>query len=124
MAEIVRLIGPDALPDDQRLILLSADLIKNGFLQQNTFDDIDMYCAPSKQVRLLELIMAFHEKALECIKLGAPLMKINSLPIRERLARLKGEIANDDEKGLVEFEHEMHASLEQLERSYRGKESL
>ncbi|MDL2229940.1 V-type ATP synthase subunit A, partial [Treponema sp. OttesenSCG-928-L16] len=124
LAEIVRLIGPDALPDDQRLILLTADIIKDGFLQQNSFDEIDMYCVPDKQVRLLELIMSFFKKADLCIKLGAPLIKISSLPIRERLSRLKSEVENNDDEALVEFEQEMNGSLEELERSYRSKEVL
>jgi V/A-type H+-transporting ATPase subunit A len=120
LAEIVRLIGPDALPDDQRMILLASEIIKNGFLQQNSFDEVDMYCVPAKQVRLLELIMEFYERSLVCIHLGAPLIKINSLPIRERLSRLKSEVKNDDPRGLADFEQEMRASLEELERSYRG----
>ncbi len=124
LAEIVRLIGPDALPDDQRLVLLSADIVKNGFLQQNSFDDVDMFCAPSKQVRLLELVMEFHERAMTIIKLGAPLTKISSLPVRERLSRLKSEIKNEDETALTEFEREMRTALESLERGYRTKESL
>jgi V/A-type H+-transporting ATPase subunit A len=119
LAEIVRLIGPDALPDDQRLVLLAAELIKDGFLQQNSFDEVDMYCAPAKQVRLLELIMQFYERAKVCIKLGAPLIKITSLSIRESLSRLKSEIKNDDSPGLAEFERSMQAALDELERSYR-----
>ena len=124
LAEIVRLIGPDALPDDQRLVLLTADIIKNGFLQQNSFDEVDMFCVPMKQVRLLELIMEFQERAQTCIKLGAPLIKITSLPIRERLARLKSEVKNDALVGLIDFESEMRGALEELERSYRSKETI
>jgi V/A-type H+-transporting ATPase subunit A len=124
LAEIVRLIGPDALPDDQRLILLTAEIIKDGFLQQNSFDEVDMYCIPAKQVRLLELIINFHKSAELCIKLGAPLIKITSLPIRERLARLKSEIRNEDTAALTEFEREMRESLGELERSYRTKGAL
>jgi V/A-type H+-transporting ATPase subunit A len=131
LSEIVRLIGPDALPDDQRLILLTAEIIKDGFLQQNSFDEVDMYCIPAKQVRLLELIMAFYEKAQGCIKLGAPLIKISSLtggdndePIRERLSRLKGDVKNEDSGKLSDFEQEMRSALENLERSYRTKEEL
>jgi V/A-type H+-transporting ATPase subunit A len=124
LAEIVRLIGPDALPDDQRLVLLTADIIKNGFLQQNSFDDVDMYCVPAKQVRLLEMIMEFHERSQTCIKLGAPLIKITSLSIREELARLKSNVKNDDAEALAEFERGMRAGLEELERSYRTKEVL
>jgi V/A-type H+-transporting ATPase subunit A len=131
LAEIVRLIGPDALPDDQRLVLLTADIIKNGFLQQNSFDEIDMYCVPSKQVRILELIMEFHERSLACIKLGAPLLKISGLgageggvPIRERLSRLKSEVKNGDDDALAEFERAMRQALEELDRSYRTREGL
>jgi V/A-type H+-transporting ATPase subunit A len=135
LSEIVRLIGPDALPDDQRLVLLTADIIKNGFLQQNSFDDVDMYCVPAKQVRILELIMEFHERSQACIKLGAPLLKISGLavghaegeggvPVREQLSRLKSEIKNDDDDALAEFERAMRQSLEELDRSYRTKEGL
>jgi V/A-type H+-transporting ATPase subunit A len=79
LAEIVRLIGPDALPDGERLILLVSDIIKDGFLQQNSFDEVDMYCVPAKQVRLLEIIMEFYERSKLCIKLGAPLYRIVTL---------------------------------------------
>jgi V/A-type H+-transporting ATPase subunit A len=119
LAEIVRLIGPDALPDDQRLVLVAADLIKDGFLQQNSFDEVDMYCVPAKQVRLLELIMAFYTKAQVCIKLGAPLIKITSLPLRDKLARLKSTAKNDDAAALADFEREMGNALDELERSYK-----
>jgi V/A-type H+-transporting ATPase subunit A len=124
LAEIVRLIGPDALPDDQRLVLLTADILKNGFLQQNSFDEIDMYCVPAKQVRLLELIMEFYDRSQVCIKLGAPLIKITSLSIREQLSRLKSGVKNDDAGGIAEFEREMRSNLEELERSYRTREVL
>jgi V/A-type H+-transporting ATPase subunit A len=124
LQEIVRLIGPDALPDDQRLILITADIIKNGFLQQNSFDEIDMYCSPQKQVRLLELIMDFHERSQTCIKLGAPLFKINSLSIREELSRLKSVLKNEDTEGLENFANELRNSLSELERSYRNRETL
>jgi V/A-type H+-transporting ATPase subunit A len=124
LAEIVRLIGPDDLPDDQRLVLLTADIIKNGFLQQNSFDDVDMYCVPAKQVRLLELIMEFHERSMTCIKLGAPLFKITSMSIREELSRLKSSVKNDDAEGLAEFERNMRLGLDELERSYRSREVL
>jgi len=124
LAEIVRLIGPDALPDDQRLVLITADIIKNGFLQQDSYDEVDMFCVPTKQVRLLELIMEFYERCQTCIKLGAPLIQITSLSFREDLSRLKSVIKNDDPEGFTEFEQTMRAELEELERGYRTKEVL
>jgi V/A-type H+-transporting ATPase subunit A len=131
LSEIVRLIGPDALPDDQRLVLTIADIVKDGFLQQNSFDEADMYCAPAKQARLLELIMAFFDKAELCIKLGAPLIKITSLtggdspdPLRERLSRLKSVPEAGEAEQFSEFEHDMRGAMDGLERSYRAKELL
>jgi V/A-type H+-transporting ATPase subunit A len=116
LAEIVRLIGADTLPDDQKLILTTAELIKNGFLQQNSFDEIDMYCNPAKQVGILSLIMEFYEKSLSLLKNGLTMVQINELPIREHLARLKSEIKNDDEPALLAFGEEMRKTLDSIRR--------
>jgi V/A-type H+-transporting ATPase subunit A len=124
LAEIVRLIGPDALPDDQKLILVTSDIIKDGFLQQNSFDEIDMYCVPAKQVRLLELIMEFHERVRTCVRIGAPLTKISGMGLKEGLSRLKSSVRNDALDALDVFEGKMRAALEELERSYRAREVM
>lgn len=116
LAEIVRLIGADALPDDQKLILITADLIKNGFLQQNSFDNIDMYCSPAKQVGILSLIMEFYEKSLALLKRGLTMVQINEFPLREHLARLKSEVKNDDENALLAFGEGMRKMLDSLRR--------
>ena len=79
LAQIVKLIGPDALPDTQRLVLHCSEMIKNGFLQQNAFDDVDMYSVPEKQVAILRLIMEFYRRGLEIVKAGAPLLKLRDL---------------------------------------------
>jgi V/A-type H+-transporting ATPase subunit A len=120
LAEIVRLIGPDALPDEQKLILVCAEIIKDGFLQQNSFDEIDMYCAPAKQVKLLCLIMEFYEKAHECIKKGAPLLRVTAHSLKERLARLKSEVPNDDLSPIDRFAEAMRADLEGISNAYRS----
>ena len=124
LSEIVRLIGPDALPDEQKLILVTAEIVKDGFLRQNSFDEVDMYCVPAKQARLLELLMEFHEWARTCIKLGAPLTKIMGMGFKEGLSRLKSTVRNDALAALDAFEGKMRSSLEELERSYRTREVL
>jgi len=124
LAEIVRLIGPDALPDEQKLILLTAQIIKDGFLQQNSFDEIDMYCVPEKQVRLLQLIMEFHERSLLCIELGAPMKKISETNLKEEISRLKSSVKNDEIYRLIEFEGKMRLMLEVLEKIYNGRRSI
>ncbi|MGB4587219.1 MAG: V-type ATP synthase subunit A, partial [Rectinemataceae bacterium] len=95
LAEIVRLIGPDALPDEQRLILMTAELLKIGFLQQSSFDTVDMYCIPARQTMILECILTFHESAEKAIHGGTPLPKIAAMPLRNRLMRLKSSIPNE-----------------------------
>ncbi len=119
LSQIVKLIGPDALPDNQRLILLCAEMIKNGFLQQNSFDEIDMYSVPEKQVRILSLIMRFYHRALEIIQAGAPLLKLRELSCVETTIRLKSTVPNKELQGLSEASSLMQKELDSLERSYR-----
>jgi V/A-type H+-transporting ATPase subunit A len=119
LAQIVKLIGPDALPDTQRLILLAAEMIKNGFLQQNAFDEIDMYCAPEKQVRILKIIMDFYHRALDIIKAGSPLLKIRELSCLNAIVRIKSQVANSDIEGIREIENRMNEELDKLEKEYR-----
>jgi V/A-type H+-transporting ATPase subunit A len=96
LAEIVRLIGPDALPDEQRLVLMTAELLKSGFLQQSSFDAVDMYCVPARQTMILDCILAFHEAAEEAIRGGVPLPKIAALPLRNTIMRLKSAVSNEN----------------------------
>ena len=120
LSDIVRLIGPDALPDEQRLILLTADMIRNGFLQQSSFDRVDMYCAPQKQTLLLQCILTFHELAETAIKNGAPLPKVSALPIREKIVRLKSSLENDKvEEGRMVIQ-EIQVAFEQLGVTAQG----
>jgi V/A-type H+-transporting ATPase subunit A len=121
LSEIVRLIGQDALPDEQKLILLTSQIIKDGFLQQNSFDEVDMYCVPKKQVRLLEVIMEFHERSLVCIELGAPMTKISGTGLKEELSRIKSTIENDSLGKFGLLEEKMRRILEELEKTYRRK---
>ena len=74
LSQIVKLVGPDTLPDEQRLILETARLLREGFLQQNSFDKVDAYSTVQKQIRMLGLILYFHERALRIIKRGAPII--------------------------------------------------
>jgi V/A-type H+/Na+-transporting ATPase subunit A len=119
LSQIVKLIGPDALPENQRLILLVAEMLKNGFLQQNAYDDIDMFSVPEKQVRILKMIMDFYTRALATIQLGAPLLKIRDLSCMERIVRAKSVVKNEELEKLAEIETLMTEEMDELERSYR-----
>ncbi len=119
LQQIVRLVGPDALPDSERLILTVADMIKNGFLQQNAFDDVDVYSVPQKQIAILMLMMKFYKRALEVIKMGAPLLKVNELTVREEIVRIKSSIPNDKLDQIAEVESRLDEQFGNLERAYR-----
>ncbi len=119
LSQIVKLIGPDALPDNQRLVLLVAEMIKNGFLQQNAYDEVDMFSVPDKQVRILKLIMDFYARSLSIIQMGAPLLKIRDLSCRERIVRAKTAVKNDDLASLAAIDALMGTEMAELERSYK-----
>ena len=124
LQQIVRLIGPDALPDTERIILVIADMIKNGFLQQNAFDEIDMFSVPEKQILILSIIMEFYRRAEKIIRNGAPLAKIVALPCREEIIRLKTTFSNEDTAGIRSVQSGMNNQLDELDRLYRRVEAL
>lgn len=89
LQEIVRLVGVDSLSNRERLVLETARSIREDFLLQNAFHDIDTYCSLEKQKLMMRLIMTFHEEALKALEKEADLDKLFALPVRERIARAK-----------------------------------
>ena len=87
--EIVKLVGVDALSSDDRLTLEVARSIREDFLQQFAFDDVDCYTPLDKQNAMLELIFSFMDKAKQAIAKGADVQAISELPVRERIGRAK-----------------------------------
>ncbi len=118
LQQIVRLVGPDALPDSQRLILKVADMIKNGFLQQNAFDDIDKYCSTDKQIAILDLILEYYNRAAACIKKGALLQNLTSLPVCDEIVRIKMVYKNEEIDRINEIRHRLDSQIGEIERVY------
>ena len=118
LQKIVQIIGPDALPDDQRLILHVAALIKEGFLQQNAMDDIDRYSTPEKEIRMLEILMRYRERAERLLKLGVPLYRIQKMEVNLRLLTMKHEVPNDRLEELEEIEREMDREFDGIEQEH------
>ena len=96
LKEIVRLLGPEALPDEEKLILEVARMIKIGILQQNSFDDVDTYCSPEKQYNLLKLQVQFYKEANQALKDGASLADIRAMPVIGTLLKARMEIKDDE----------------------------
>jgi V/A-type H+-transporting ATPase subunit A len=95
LKEIVRLLGPEALPDEEKLVLEVARMVKIGILQQNSFDKIDTYCSPQKQVKMVGLMVKFYREAQKALKAGIPLADIRAMPIISALLKSKFEIPED-----------------------------
>jgi V/A-type H+-transporting ATPase subunit A len=119
LEQIVKLVGPDALPDEQRLVLETARLLREGFLQQNALDQTDTYCSVQKQIEMLELILHFHQRAERIIQRGALIVVIRELPIVNRLIRIKTNVPNDRLEALHEIRRELDEQMDRLEEDYR-----
>jgi V/A-type H+-transporting ATPase subunit A len=118
LQQIVKLVGSDTLPDEQRLILETARLLREGFLQQNSFDPVDAYSPVEKQIRMLGLILNFHRHAQRIIKQGALISAVHDLPVVNTLIRMKTLVGNDELEKFDEIQKEIDQQLEQLEAEY------
>lgn len=87
--ETARVIGEKALPDDQRLILLISEILREGFLFQNAFHEVDTYCDPKKQVTMLKAIIEFYEMVKPLVDKGVPIEKIRELRTIVNLKRMR-----------------------------------
>jgi V/A-type H+-transporting ATPase subunit A len=119
LSQIVKLVGPDSLPDEQRLTLETARLLREGFLQQNALDEVDAYSTIQKQIHMLRLILHFHTRAERIIKSGAPILVIHNLPVTNTLIRMKTLVANDQLAKLDEIGKQIDAQMDDLEAEYR-----
>ena len=95
LMEIVKLIGSDVLPDDQKLVIETARAIRVGFLQQNAFHAEDTYVPLEKQKLMMKVILHLHAKAKEVVAREIPLSKISQLGLFDKLTKMKYDIPND-----------------------------
>ncbi|HOK64085.1 MAG TPA: V-type ATP synthase subunit A [Bacillota bacterium] len=111
LLEIVRLVGVDSLSDRQRLVLETAKSLREDFLYQVAFHEIDTYCSQRKQYGLLKIVLEFHHNAMELLDKGVPLDRILNMKVRERIARAR---LVPEDKWSKEFESIMVDIREEL----------
>lgn len=111
--EIVKLIGSDVLPDDQKLILEIARVIRLGFLQQNAFHEEDTFVPLEKQLRMMKVILYLYEKCRELIEMGMPMALLRENRIFEKVIAIKYDVANKD---LYKFDE----YRQMIDEFYRG----
>jgi len=89
LKEIVRLVGIDSLSKDERMILETSKSLREDFLHQNAFHEIDTYASMDKQFKMLRNILTFHHLAMEALKRGAALKDVTEMEIREKVVRMR-----------------------------------
>jgi len=102
LEEIVRLVGIEALSPKEQLVLDTSKTIREDFLHQNAFDDIDTYTSLYKMYLMLKTILTFHHRGLSAIDKGTPLKDITTHPLKEKLARTK-MVPEDELKKIEEL---------------------
>ncbi len=111
LKEIVRLLGPEALPDEEKLVMEVARMLKIGILQQNSFDKVDTYCSPVKQLKLVRLMVKFYKEAQKALKEGKTLADIRALPIITTLLKAKFEVTDEQISKLDEIDKQLSDSF-------------
>lgn len=111
--EIVRLVGIDALSWKDRLTMEVARSIREDYLHQNAFDEVDTYTSPQKQYHMLRLILLFGEKGKLALDQGANLSQVLGLPVRERIGRAK-YIREEEMAQFNKIESELNAQISAL----------
>ncbi len=118
LQQVVKLVGPDALPDSQRFIIEVCTLFKNAFLQQNAFDDIDRYSTVEKQTRMLQIILTYWRRGAEAIRRGMTLVRLRRMKVLQDIVKMKFTIDNEDLGALDKLAARLERSLDQLEAIY------
>jgi len=119
LQQVVKLVGPDALPDSQRLTLEIARIIKEAFLQQSALSEEDAYCTAEKQLRMAQTIMHFYDRAGGIIEKGAPIFTIVELDIVQDIMRMKTRIPNDNIDEFDDLLEDINYQMDALEERYR-----
>ncbi|MFB6213765.1 MAG: V-type ATP synthase subunit A [Candidatus Nanohaloarchaea archaeon] len=112
LQETVQLVGKDALPDRERLTLEIATMLKQFFLQQNAFHDVDQYCPPEKTFKILDLILDWGDNAYEALEDGALVSDIISVDSRNRISEVA--ISEDYDEKIEEIRGQMEEEFEKV----------
>ncbi len=111
LMEIVKLIGADVLPDDQKLVIETAKLIRVGFLQQNAFHKDDTYVPLSKQLLMMKTILHLYKAALSALGNGKTFREVSETGLFEKLTKMKYDIPNDKPEMFDDYDKEIDKAL-------------
>jgi V/A-type H+/Na+-transporting ATPase subunit A len=111
LQELVQLVGVDALPEREKATLDVARMIREDFLQQSAYDDIDTYTSIKKQYRMLRTILRFGDQEMDAVQKGATLAQIAKLPVRAQVSRMKWTKEADVDNTFDKLELDIAAAL-------------
>ena len=114
LMEIVKLIGADVLPDDQKLVIEAARVVRTGFLQQNAYHASDTYVGLDKQYRMMKTILRLYERAKELLPLGIPVSRLVESGIFDKLVRMKYDIPNEKPELFDDYIREIDSTVDRL----------
>lgn len=120
LSQIVKLVGPDALPYTERMVLETTRLIREGLLQQNATEAVDAFSSVEKQIRMLELVLYFHERGMAIVKRGAPIHLIHDLPVVDTIIRAKSTVTNEELHKFDDIQKQIDDQMGQLDAEYRS----
>lgn len=123
LMEIVKLVGEDILPDEQRLILEVSRVIKVGYLQQNAYHKNDAHVSLKKQYKMLKVIERLYDKAYKCVKIGTPISKIKNDELFYKITTMKYNVPEDKSEIFGELIEEIDNFYERLEKMYNKEVS-
>lgn len=112
--EIVKLIGADVLPDDQKLVIETARVIRVGFLQQNAFHADDTFVPLEKQKLMMKTILYLHKRAKQLISASIPISRIMELGLFDKLTKMKYDIPNSKPEMFEDYIREIDEALTRL----------
>ena len=111
LMEIVKLIGSDVLPDDQKLIIEIARVIRVGFLQQNAFHAEDTYVPIEKQLKMMQVILDFYHRCRELVAASIPISRIQETGLFDKIGKIKYDIPNDKPEMFDDYLREIADTL-------------
>ncbi len=114
LQEIVQLVGPDALPERERAVLDSARMIREDFLQQSAYHEVDTFTSFKKDYLMMRVILRFSELEIQAVEAGVPLSKILGLKVRDKIGRMKEIPENASEQELTQILRDMEEQFKEI----------
>ena len=118
LQQIIKLVGEDVLPDDQKLIVRVAKILKVGYLQQSAFSDVDAFCDLKKQYEMLKLILMYYDRAMTLVSKGVAISEVTNEDVISTLMRMKEKIPNDKLDELKKIEKDLKSFFDSLDQKY------